>query len=325
MGGNGVEVIGIGTACVDILANIPKMPKANEGTRIKDYSWQGGGNVATAIVALAKLGAQCGMIGVVGGCDYGRFCLKDFQDYGIDTSQMVVDQDTETPFSIILADDHTHGRSIIYYPGTGRSLEISDLDKDYIQSAQFLHLEGVTPATKKAALWAREAGVKVVCDASSYYSAMDEMIPLIDVFIASEFYYRDVYDNEEYETNCNKLRDMGPAIVVFTLGERGCVGADSEGFFVEKAFDVEVRDTTGAGDVYHGAFIYGLLKGWDTRKTARFANVVSAIKCTRMGGRAGIPTYETVMKYLDTGIIDYEEIDNRVARYRKISNILDQL
>ena len=76
-------------------------------------------------------------------------------------------------------------------------------------------------------------------------------------------------------------------------------------------------DTTGAGDVYHGAFIYGLLQGWDAQKTARFSNAVSAIKCTRMGGRAAIPTFETVTKFLETGVIDYEEIDKRVARYRK--------
>ncbi len=312
-----MDVVGIGTSCVDLLANIPKLPESNKGTRINDYSWQGGGKVPTAMVALARLGAQCGMIGVVGDCAYGKFCIDDFKDHGIDVSRMVIDKDGETPFSIVLADDYTHGRSIIYYPGTTRGLQLEDLDKDYIQSARYLHLSDATPVTKQAALWAREKGIVVVYDADGYHQSIEDMIPLIDVFIASEFYYQAVYKDENYEANCKDLQKRGPDIVVFTLGERGCVGVQGDRYFVEEGFNVNVMDTTGAGDVYHGAFIFGLLQGWDAKRTARFSNAVSAIKCTRMGGRAGIPTFETVMKYLDTGIIDYEEIDKRVVKYRR--------
>lgn len=312
-----MDVIGIGIPCVDLLANIPKMPKANKGTMIQDYSWQGGGKVPTAMVALARLGAQCGMIGIVDGCSYGKFCLDDFKAHGIDVSRMIVDDNGETPFSIVLSDDHTHGRSIIYYPGTNRDLVLEDLDKEYIQSARYLHLADDSPVSRQAAVWAREAGVVVVYDADSYHPGIEEMIPLIDVFIASEFYYKAVYGDDEYEVNCRKIQSIGPDIVVFTLGEQGCVGVQGNGFFMEEGFSVKVIDTTGAGDVYHGAFISGLLQGWDARQTARYSNAVSAIKCTRMGGRAGIPTFDTVIKYLETGIIDYGEIDKRVAGYRR--------
>ena len=312
-----MDVVGVGIPCVDLLANIPKIPEPNSGARIQDYSWQGGGKVPTAVVALARLGAKCGMIGVVGGCSYGQFCIDDFKYHGIDVSQMVIDEDAETPFSIVLADDYTHGRSILYYPGNCRRLEVEDLDKDYIQSARYLHLADTTPASRQAAIWAREKSIPVVYDADGYHPDVEEMIPLIDVFIASEFYYKAVFKDEEYQANCKKIQSMGPNIVVFTLGERGCVGIEGDKFFFEEGFKVDVMDTTGAGDVYHGAFIYGLLQGWDAQKTARFSNAVSAIKCTRMGGRAAIPTFETVTKFLETGVIDYEEIDKRVSRYRK--------
>lgn len=312
-----MDVVGIETPCVDLLANIPKIPEANRGTRLQNYSWQGGGKVSSAMVAAARLGARCGMIGVVDGGTYGKFCLDDFKDHGIDVSRMIIDEDGETPFSIVLADDETHGRSIIYYPGTNRPLEISDLDKDYIQSASYLHLATDSPVAKQAAIWAREKGRTVVYDADSYYPGIEDMIPLIDVFIASEFFYEALFKDKNYEANCKKIQEMGPDIVVFTLGEKGCVGVQGNEFFMEEGFSVEVMDTTGAGDVYHGAFIAGLLQGWDARRTARFSNAVSAIKCTRMGGRAAIPTFDTVMKFLETGIIDYEEIDQRVARYRR--------
>ena len=108
---------------------------------------------------------------------------------------------------------------------------------------------------------------------------------------------------------------MGPKVVVFTLGEKGCVAMDGRGFYVIPGFEVDVVDTTGAGDVYHGAFIYGLLQGWDTNKISRFSNAVSAIKCTRLGGRAGIPNADTVNEFLKKQVINYSEIDARVNYY----------
>lgn len=312
-----MDVVGIGKVAVDLLANVPKIPKEDDRTTIKDYSWQGGGKVPTALVALARLGAKCGMITIVGDCNYGRFCIEDFKYHGVDVSQIVVDKKGQTPFSIVLSDDYTHGRSIMHYPGTCRSLEISDLDKDYVQSARYLHLAYGTPASRQGAIWAREKGIPVVFDADYYRPDIEEMIPLIDVFIASEFYYKAIFDDEDYERNCKKIQSMGPDIVVFTLGQRGCVGIKGNMFFMEDAFRVAVKDTTGAGDVYHGAFIYGLLQNWDIQKIARFSNAVAAIKCTRIGGRAAIPTLETVTKFLDTGIIDYAEIDKRVVMYRR--------
>jgi sugar/nucleoside kinase (ribokinase family) len=318
-----VDVIGIGTPCFDILARISKLPKENQGATIQEYSFQGGGKVPTAIITLARLGARCGMVGTVGGCSYGEFCLNDFKRHGIDTSKIMIDQTGETPFSIVLADEQTHGRSIMYHEGTARSIEMNDLDKKYIQSARYLHLCDASPETIQAAKWAREKGTCVVYDAD-YQPGLDKILPLIDVFIASEFYYKAVFQDKDYERNSKKMQDMGPDTVVITLGERGCVGIKGNRFFSEEGFHVEVKDTTGAGDVYHGAFIYGLLHNWDIQKTARFANAVAAIKCTRVGGRAGIPSLKTVIHYLETGEIDYDEIDKRVKLYsdRSLQNVL---
>ena len=104
---------------------------------------------------------------------------------------------------------------------------------------------------------------------------------------------------------------MGPSIVVFTLGAKGCVGySKEEGFFELPSFDVVVQDTVGAGDVFHGAYVVGLLRGYSAKEAARLATAVSCIKCTRIGSRAGIPDWDTVQKYLKTGEIDYTELTN---------------
>ncbi len=218
---------------------------------------------------------------------------------------------------MVLSDGETKGRSIIYHRGTVRNLSLEDLDRDYITAGKYLHLAQVTPVTRQAAIWTKEKGNIVVFDADGFNEEIREMFPLIDVFIGSEFCYRGLFNDDNYEANCRKIMEKGPSIVVFTFGERGCIGMDSQGFFEEPAFTVPVKDTTGAGDVYHGAFIYGLLQGWSTRKTARFANAVSAIKCTRIGGRAGIPTLSMVEKFMETGCTDFEELDQRVMFYRK--------
>jgi sugar/nucleoside kinase (ribokinase family) len=121
------------------------------------------------------------------------------------------------------------------------------------------------------------------------------------------------------------VQKRGPKIVVFTLGAKGVVGLDGDKFFSIPAFkDISIVDTTGAGDVFHGAFIFGLLKGWDVEKTSKFSSAVSAIKCTRLGGRAAIADYKTVQNFLKTGKIDYTEIDKRVAFYHEgmINNVL---
>ncbi|MDK2902567.1 MAG: hypothetical protein PWP48_1592 [Clostridiales bacterium] len=312
-----MDVVGIGTPTQDFLAHIKELPKENEATRLLEYSWQGGGKVPTAMVALARLGAKVGIIGVVGDCPYGRFCIEDFNRHGIDTSRMVIDRGKETSFCLVLSEEKSNGRNILFHPGTARKLEIDDLDREYITSGKYLHISEAYPAVRQAAIWAREKGVQVVFDADGYSPEIENMVPMIDVFIASEFYYRAVFNDENYEENCRKIMAQGPSIVVFTFGEKGCIAMDKTGFYMVPGFKVNVVDTTGAGDVYHGAFIYGLLQGWDIEKTARFSNAVAAIKCTRIGGRAGIPTLSTVMHFLETGEIDYTEIDERVKYYEK--------
>jgi sulfofructose kinase len=312
-----MEVIGIDTPCMDLLAHIRALPKANESTGMLEYSWQGGGKVATAIIALSRLGSSCGIIGYVGDDSYGEFCVKDFMDHGVDTTYLIKDAGKETPFSIVLSDEKECGRNIIYYPGNAKKLAPEDLDRDYIVQARYLHLSKATKASVLAAKWAKEKGMVVVFDADSYSEEMEQILPFIDVLIASEFYYRALFNNTYYETNCRTLLGKGHKIVVITLGDKGCVGIDESGYFEEQGFKVTVVDTTGAGDVYHGAFIYGLLQNWDAKRIARFANAVSAIKCTRIGGRAAIPDLKTVERFINTGEIDFSEIDKRVEFYRR--------
>jgi sugar/nucleoside kinase (ribokinase family) len=314
----GLDIIGIENPIMDYNVLIEKMPEAGGFSQLLEYSWQGGGNVGSALVAAARLGAKCGMVGVVGDDAYGQFCIDDFKRHNIDVSHIVKDNGNKTSFCMCLAEKETMERSFIAKPGTRRQPNKTEMDKKYITSAKYIHLGPMGEPQVQGAKWAKEAAVTVVDDAGYFNPETEANTGLIDIFVGSKHYYNGLFKDDNYEKNCKTVQKRGPRMVVFTLGAKGCVGLDGDKFFTLPAFkDINVVDTTGAGDVFHGAFIYGLLQGWDVQKTSKFASAVSAIKCTRLGGRASLPDLKTVETFLKTGIIDYTEIDKRVEFYRE--------
>lgn len=311
------EVIGVENAIMDFNLLIDEIPGTDSFSMLHDYSWQGGGNISSAMVAAARLGAKAALVGAVGDDVFGEFCLADFKRHGVDVSHIVVDEGNKTTFVVCLAEIKKKGRSFLGRGGTRRQLSEQELDRDFITSAKYLHLGHMGPMQVQAAKWARQCGITVVDDAGGYNKDTDEHTDLIDVFIASEQYYNGLFHDEDYEKNCRALQARGPGIVVVTLGAKGCVGLEGDRYFEIPAFQgLKILDTTGAGDVFHGAFICAMLQGWGAEQCARFASAVSAIKCTRLGGRAGIPDFQTTMRFLKDGTIDYTEIDKRVEFYR---------
>lgn len=312
-----IAVVGVDYPCMDYIVETEHLPATNDEVDIDRDSWQGGGMVATALVALGRLGVPTGMIGVVGSDGYGAFCVADLQRHDVDTSHIIVDHGKTTDFCISVAERSTQGRSFITRWGTCRRMTPDDFDESYIAGAKYLHLcNEMDEINVAAARLAKKNGVKVVIDGDYYSETTERNLDLIDVLIASEKYYQACFKDGTPEENCTELLKKGPSVVVFTLGEKGCFGADKDGFFKLDAFLLKpVADTTGAGDVFHGAFIRGLLDGKTARECARFASAVAAIKCLRLGGRAGIPDMAATEQFLQTGIVGKCDFDEREAYY----------
>ncbi|MEG1516287.1 MAG: carbohydrate kinase family protein [Clostridia bacterium] len=311
-----MDIVGIGYPVMDCLVRMNRLPKTDGASDLLESSWQGGGMIATGLVAAAVLGAQCGMLGVVGGDGYGQFCLEDLQRNGVDTSRLAVDQKESTFLTFVLSETEKGGRSFVGKPGTHRKLRPDELDESYIGGAEYLFLSSMDEIDVAACRIARKHGVRVFVDADVYDEAILRHLDLIDALVASEDFYKGRFQDESYEANCRTLQRCGPEIVVVTLGARGMRGVYRDEYLALNAFKVAVRDTTGAGDVFHGAFLYGMLQGWPGERVARFASAVSAIKCTRLGGRAGIPDTKTAERFCETGEIDYAEINKRVLMYQ---------
>ena len=313
-----MDVVGLGTPYYDMVINVSKMPGLDGAAGANEAFYQGGGKVATAMAAAARLGRSAGMMAKVGENHRGQFIINDFRYNGVDTSAIIVDAPgTSSPFCLSLSEEEHKTRIFIGKEGTAGELLPEEIDYEYLGKAKYLHLENGRPASAAAALFAREHGIVTVMDADNYQEGIVKLLPCLDVFIASEFFYRDMFGDLPYEEGCRKLLEAGPSTAIVTLGSRGSVGMTAQdGFFRTESFQVPVRDTTGAGDVFHGAYIVGLLEGMDAPECARFASAVSAIKCTCFGGRTGIPNRDTVQRFLETGEIDRTEAQRRLAYYR---------
>jgi sugar/nucleoside kinase (ribokinase family) len=176
----------------------------------------------------------------------------------------------------------------------------------------------------QAARWVREAGGMVGFAVEWRYPALEALTPEIDVYIASEDCYRAQHGRStDYEAACRAVQARGPRIAVYTLGPGGSVGVADDLYFEAPGLAIRPVDTTGAGDVYHGAFLYGLAQGWEAPYVARFSNVVAAIKCLRIGGRAGLPDAALALRALEAGAITADlpglaELDARVEFYSQL-------
>jgi ribokinase len=295
----GYEVVGVGHAAVDYLGVVPRYPEADAKIELEEFSLQGGGPVATALVTLSALGIETAFAGVVSDDDFGLFIRQGLREAGVDTSCLVVAPGRVSPMSFIAVERGSGRRTIFYTRGDVPPMSPEQLPLDRIAAARVLHVDGLQmEAQVAAARHARENGVTVVYDAGSPRPGMDELLAVCDVLVASERFAAEVGGGALAES-LKALRARGPSSVVITIGEDGSVGMEHGETYILPAIPVEVVDTTGAGDVYHGAFIYGLLQGWDLRERMRFANAAAGLKCRMLGGRAGIPEREQIQQALE--------------------------
>jgi len=309
-------VVGVGLACLDVLIRLKEMPTWERGGRISAFQLDGGGPVGTALVAVQKLGVSAGYVGTVGTDRVARLKLEFLTDYGVDVSRVVVREGPESQVVIVYVEEDTGERTFAGVHSEGLSpqwLQPEELDRDYILSADYVHLDGMHyQAGLQAARWMKEAGKTVVydghkTDSDTLPEAVRAAVELVDVLICGEGFARALTGRSDVYEAGEAALDMGPRIVVQTHGAEGSYTVTCEERFHVPAFQVPVVDTTGAGDVFHGAYIVGLTHGWSLREVAQFATAVSAIKCMGLGGRAPIPTFDRVMSFLAERGIRIEE------------------
>jgi sulfofructose kinase len=300
------DIIGVGRCTLDLIFRIPRFPTWEKGVVYDDYSIDGGGQASTGLVAASKLGASTGYIGTAGTDVAGDLKIGSLNDWGVDTSRVIRRPGPDGQVILVTVNSATGERSFTYSNALDtRQTKPEELDKPYITAAKYLLIDGSHPeAALQAAKWMHEAGKPVMLDGSKTRRRIPEdirvLIPYVDLLVCGAGFGEALSGEDDIRKAGEKILDMGPSVFVETLGERGSVTVTGDDHFETPAFKVDVKDTTGAGDVFHGAYLYSLLRGWDTRYAATFSTAVSALKCTRMGGRKGAPNLNEVEAFLTT-------------------------
>ncbi|CUH95051.1 hypothetical protein P22_1120 [Propionispora sp. 2/2-37] len=300
--GKNFDVVGLGVSTLDMFTVVEKFPATREVQKAVDMILDGGGPVATALVALARLGAQTAMLDRLGDDWVGSLILRDFHKNHVGTDSMDVVTGHSSSVANILVEKGTGNRAILYHPGSVP--EIADIMPyaPFIRSAKILHLNGRhREAVLPAIAIARQAGVKISFDggANRYHPGMREIVPQVDICIVARDFAVQYTGKSSVEQAGPIFLESGPELVVITDGIRGSwVWHKDSGCFHQPAFVVETVDTTGCGDSYHGAFLYGLIQELPLKKSAELASAVSAINAQTLGGRNGLPLLGQVTSFL---------------------------
>jgi sulfofructose kinase len=295
-------VTGIGQCSLDYLAVVNGYPEVDTKEEVLEWHEQGGGPVATALVTLSRLGIRCKFYGVLGDDGAGEKIRRSLVDEGVDISGLSTRPGATSQIAFIVVEKKTARRTIFWKRPSGAPLKPEALGGDFLEGTSFLLLDGLMA---HCSLWAAEKaralGIPVMLDAGRLRPGMTDIARLSDYLVASEEFAKDSRWAIEREVLLNERERLGVRALTVTLGARGSVTVSGHEFFETPAFPVEAFDTTGAGDVFHGGYVYGLLQGWGLSETVRFASAAAALKCRRIGGREGIPKLNEVETLLREG------------------------
>ena len=291
------QVFGVGQCSLDYVGRIASYPPPDVKCEVDHLVIEGGGPIATALVALSRWGLRCAFAGVTGSDRFGKIIRRSLADEGVDISGVVIRPDAASQFAFIAAEKDTGRRTIFWQRPTGPPLRPDELDRKILRQSSLLHTDGLFPEVSLAACQeAKEAGIPVVVDAGSLRDGMIEIAQMCDFFIASETFGKSYSGSGNPLDACRKILELGPRLAGVTLGDKGYVAVEAGGRTIARsAYVVEAVDTTGCGDVFHAGFIYGIIRGWDLEKCLDLGAWAAAKVSTRMGGRAGIPSPEDLV------------------------------
>jgi sulfofructose kinase len=296
------DILGIGCVSVDDLLYVPgSFPAADTKARVLSWDRQCGGLTGTALVAAARLGARCSFAGLLGFDDLSRIVEENFVREGVDTSHAPRAKDAPVPHAVIVVASETRTRNI-FYRIEGRIGAADDLpDESVIRSARVLFLDQYgMKGCLRAATIARGAGVPIVADfEDSSHSQFPELLRLIDHIVLPQDVAQKITGENVPDAAAEAVWHPDCQAVVVTCGTTGSWFLGKDGVMRHQpAFKVHAVDTTGCGDVFHGAYAAALVQGAPLDECVRFATAAAGLKATQPGGQRGIPTPSQVEEFL---------------------------
>jgi sulfofructose kinase len=284
------DVVGVGLNATDTLLVVPNFPAYGGKVPFQEEILSPGGQVASALAACARLGLRAKYIGAVGDDERGRIQMESLRETGINLDHVQVRSNCPNQSAYIIIDRSTGERTVLWRRNDCLRIDADEIRPEQITCARLLHIDGHdTAAVAHAARIAREHGIPVTVDVDTIYHGFDRVLPNVDYLItSSEFPGAWTGERDPFRALEMLQKEYGMRCAAMTLGAHGALAREDGEFIYSPAFVVNCVDTTGAGDVFHGAFCYAVLQGMPLRDALEFSNAMAALNCTAIGARGGI-------------------------------------
>jgi sugar/nucleoside kinase (ribokinase family) len=296
------DVLGLGCVAVDLVGTVSQWPQEGTKQSLESLSMHDGGLVGTAITAAARLGGTCGFIGKLGTSDFATRAVASLEKEGVDVSLVQRVEGAEPLVSFVVSNSKTGERTICWsQQNVSYPLPDEFSDSTWFERTKVLLIDSEAgDAGVQTARIARDHDIPVVVDVEQDYPHTASMLEAASHIVVSEDFARQYSGKENLPDLLKHLRTSEDQTVIITRGECGCTGLTTEGIFKLPAFKVEVVDTTGCGDVFHGAYAVAIARGRSGVDAATFASAAAALCATQLGGRDGIPTENELDDFLNS-------------------------
>jgi sulfofructose kinase len=295
-----VDLVGVGLNATDTVIPLPSYPDRGSKTEYSTVSTLPGGQVATTVVACQQWGMRTRYVGKLGDDLAATLHREAFSHAGVDTRIVTVPGGASAQ-SLILVDAQGE-RTVLCRRDERLILRTTDLEREWITHARALHVDGYdTEAAILATTWARAAGLPVIADLDELYPNVEDLLANVDYLIVSRDFPSRLMQEPDLELALKKMhRRYDCRLAAATLGQDGVLAWDGKQLLHTAAYRVPVVDTTGAGDIFHAGFIYGLLQEWPLERQLEFACAAAALNCTAVGARGGIRSFDEIADLMAT-------------------------
>jgi sulfofructose kinase len=297
-----MDVVGVGINATDTIIRLPHFPSSDSKVEVLSIESKLGGQVATAMVACQRWGLRTRYVGKIGDDAAGEFQMVGMSQEGAEAHWIKV-ANSSSQTSFVLVDDRSGDRTVLWKRDPRIAILPSDLRRHWLKGCRALLVDGHdTAASTQAARWARQENIPVIADLDNLYQGVKSLLKYVDFPVTS----RDFPGRLTGERNLLKSlpqihSEFKCRLTMATLGRLGAIAWDGKRFFLSYGFKVRALDTTGAGDIFHGAFIYGVLQGWPLEVILEFSNAAAALNCTASGARGRIASLTEIDNLRRTG------------------------
>lgn len=290
-------IAGIGRPTLELVGSVHRLPPPGGTAELAQFSIQGSGAAATALVALLEWGYRCRLAGRVSDDPIGRLIRTGFEFEGFDASGLIATPGQLSPFAIVaLQEAEVMERTVLHTDGTLPPLTATELRPAFTEGCAALVVDGTEPDAQVAAAEAAHGrGIPVIFDASTEGPRSRDLLAHTDVLVAAERFAAELCPRAELSQSLESLRRLGPRVAIVTMGVEGSMGVDEQGATQQPIFtEIRPRERGGAGHVFLAGVVHGHLQGWDLGTMLTFATAAAGLSCREIGARGGIPALAEV-------------------------------